>query len=104
MTFTYDRYFVNRGGGSTVQEADDTTSSTEPSNNPSAEGPTDTQATQGRDDFRKLKVGDKATGDALKYINEERALAAEQREAREARILQQGGSIQRGDTTLSFDF
>ena len=103
VTFTYDRYFVNRGGGGTVQEANDGNDTTASSNNPSASGPSDTQATQGRDDFKKLKVGDKATGDALKYINEERALAAEQREAREARILQQGGSIQRGDTTFSMD-
>jgi hypothetical protein len=43
VTFAFDRYFVNRGGA--VQEANDTVDTTIPLQNPSASGPSDTQAT-----------------------------------------------------------
>ena len=50
VTFAFDRYYVNRGGG--IQEANDTVDTTIPLQNPSASGPTDTQATAGDDSRR----------------------------------------------------
>jgi hypothetical protein len=49
VTFAFDRYFVNRGGS--VQEANDTADTTTPANNPSASGPSDTQATKSTKPF-----------------------------------------------------
>ena len=49
VTFVYDRYFVNRGGS--IQEANDIVDTTTPANNPSASGPSDTQATKSTKPF-----------------------------------------------------
>ena len=82
VTFTYDRYFVNRGGGSTVQEADDTTNPvTPPPNNPSASGPTDTQATAGDDPRRPSVNSDSSFRSNLNRVTEEdRRLIEEERQ------------------------
>jgi len=107
VTFAFDRYFVNRGGG--IQEANDTVNPTVPLQNPSASGPSDTQATKGSDAFKKEKVGDITKDpDALKAIQEERDLISaqnERREAADARALQRGDSIPTsGGGSFSMDF
>ena len=106
VTFAFDRYFVNRGGG--IQEANDTVDPTVPLQNPSASGPSDTQATKGSDAFKKEKVGDITKDpDALRAIQEERDLISaqnERREAADARALQRGDSIQMdGGGSFSMD-
>ena len=56
------------------------------------------------DVINKPQVGDKATGEDLQILEEERRFAAEQQEARDARILQQGGQINLDDgSTFGFD-
>jgi hypothetical protein len=55
--------------------------------------------------INKPQVGDKATGEDLQILEEERRFAAQQQqEARDARILQQGGQINLDDgSTFGFD-